>query len=159
MPERFVKNTRNTVRRAAEIAEDEGAAMVEVEHLLTAIVDPATDATGHALLSAGLTSEAIRQARDDEFRSALVIAGVQTSQPSPAAARRVRRGRSTTFAPSAKLALERSLECAAKSGDRRITSRHLFEAIIGASVGIIPRLLAELGTNAELLRQTVQRDA
>ncbi len=59
--------------------------MVEVGHLLTAIVDPVTDATGQAFLSAGLTSEAIRRARNDEYRSAPVIVGVQTSQPSPTA--------------------------------------------------------------------------
>ena len=33
----------------------------------------------------------------------------------------------------------------------------LLEAVIGAQVGVVPRLLHELGTNTEALRQAGQR--
>lgn len=152
MFERFTGETRAIVRRAASLAEAEGAAMVEVEHLLTALVDPATDPVGRALLAAGVTPSAVRAARDREFRSALALAGVVTARSSPAAADRLRRGRSTRFAPSARLALERTLAVAAASGERRVTTRHLVVAMTDTPVGIMPRLLRELDVTAEDLR-------
>ena len=159
MFERFAGATREKVRRAAELAEEELASMVEVEHLLTALVDPVTDSVGRALWSAGVSSRSIRAARDREFHSALSHVGVETGRPSPAAAARQRRGRTTRFAPSAKLALERTLESAAATGQRRITNANLVLAIISAEVGIVPRLLDELGTSreelAELLRHNI----
>ncbi len=155
MFERFSKDTRNAVRRSAELAESEGTAMVEVEHLLTALVDPATEDVGRALVSVGVTSNAISEARERELQSALALAGVRTTRSVSSAWRRVRRGPSTRFAPSAKLALERSLDIATNAGDRRITNKVLALAIIDARVGIVPRLLSELGTNPEQLRQTI----
>lgn len=147
MFERFTGDTREKVRRAAELAEAENASIVEVEHLLTALVDPATDHVGKLLETAGIATPTIRAARDREFRSALALVGVDTQRPSPSAAPRQRRGRTTSFGPSAKLALERTLSIAAESGQRRITNTHLALAIIGTDVGIMPRLLNELGTN------------
>ena len=153
MPERFARDTREKVRRAAELAEAENASMVEVEHLLTALVDPITDSVGQHLNIAGLSAPAIRDARDREFHSALALVGVRTTRPSPSAAPRQRRGRTTSFGPSAKLALERTLSIAAGSGQRRITNTHLAIAIVRADVGIMPRLLDELGTNSHDLEQ------
>jgi len=155
MPERFARGTREKVRRAAELAEAENASMVEVEHLLTALVDPITDSLGQRLETAGLSAPAIRAARDREFHSALALVGVDTERPSPSAAPRQRRGRTTSFGPSAKLALERTLSIAAESGQRRITTTttHLATAIVRADVGIMPRLLDELGTNGNDLEQ------
>jgi len=153
MPERFARGTREKVRRAAELAEAENASMVEVEHLLTALVDPITDLLGQRLETAGLSAPAIRAARDREFHSALALVGVDTERPSPSAAPRQRRGRTTSFGLSAKLALERTLSIAAESGQRRITTTHLATAIIRADVGIMPRLLDELGTNGNDLEQ------
>jgi len=66
MPERFARDTREKVRRAAELAEAENASMVEVEHLLSALVDPITDSLGQHLNTAGLSAPAIRAARDRE---------------------------------------------------------------------------------------------
>ena len=156
MFERFTQDVREKVRRAAELADHEGAAMVEVEHLLLALVDPVTDQIGMALERAGLSRETINDARDREFRSALALAGVNTGRPVPAGARRLRRGRTTRFAPSAKLALERTLGVAAESNQQRITNQSLVLAIVGAQVGIIPRLLAELGTDSETLANLIR---
>lgn len=153
MFERFDRETRETIQRAAELAEREGAAMVEVEHLLSALVDPVTDDMGRALESLGVTAQSIRLARDREFRSALALAGVDTRRSTPAGAPRLRRGRTTRFAPSAKLALERTLRIAVESEDRRITNEALLAGIVAARVGIMPRLLDELGTSSkELVR-------
>ena len=157
MFERFASDTHEKVRRAAELAEAENASIVEVEHLLAALVDPVTDSVGQLLETAGASGPAIRAARDREFQTALALVGVQTQRPSPSAAPRQRRGRSTSFGPSAKLALERTLAIATDSDERRITTRHLALAIVGADVGIMPRLLMELGINRaeieRLLRQ------
>ena len=154
MFERFARETRGAVRRAAEIADAEGAAVVQAEHLLTALVDPARDPVGRSLVEAGITPEALRSARDREFRSALAGVGIDTARSVPPASTRLRRGRSTRFAPSAKLALKRTVEGAAETGERRITNRDLLRAIVSAEVGKTPQVLAELGTTpAELLRR------
>lgn len=154
MFERFGRDARETVRRAAELAETEGSAVVHAEHLLTALVDPVRDPVGHALVAAGVTAAAVRAARDHEFRSALATVGIDTERPVPPASGRLRRGRTTRFAPSAKLALERTLDAATGAGDRRITNRHLVIAIVGVDVGRTPQLLVELGTTpAELLER------
>jgi len=157
MFERFASGTRDKVRRAAELAEAENASMVEVEHLFTALVDPVTDSVGELLESAGITALAIRSARDREFCSALALAGVDTRRPAPGAAPRQRRGRTTSFGPSAKLALERTLVIAADSGDRRITTASLALAIVRADVGIMPRLLKEFGSSGVEIEQLLRR--
>lgn len=158
MFERFDPDTREKVRRASELAEAEQASMVEVEHLLTALVDPASDSIGQILESVGVSSESIRAARDREFQSALALAGITSNRPSPAGTPRLRRGRTTRFAPSAKLALERTLDLAVRSRRRRITTGCLALAIVGADVGIMPRLLQELGVARDQLEARILRD-
>ena len=153
MFERFARETSQKVQRAAELAETEGASVVEVEHLLLALVDPATDDVGSSLVDVGITRQSINAARDREFRSALAHAGVTTARSVPAGAPRLRRGRTTLFAPSAKLALERSAGVTSEQGDSRIGTKHLLTAIVRAEVGIMPRLLEELGTTPEDLEQ------
>lgn len=155
MFERFARETREAVRRAAALAEAEGASVVQAEHLLTALVDPARDPVGRSLIEAGITAQAIRSAREREFQSALAKVGIDTARPAPPASTRLRRGRSTRFAPSAKLALERTLEGAVERGERRITNRDLLRAIVSAEVGKTPEVLAELGTTPEELLQRV----
>ncbi|WP_116998775.1 Clp protease N-terminal domain-containing protein [Desertimonas flava] len=153
MFERFAREARVAVRRAAEIAEAEGAAMVQSEHLLLALVDPARDPVGRSLEEAGVTADRIRAARDREFQAALASVGIETERLAPPPPSRLRRGRATRFAPSAKLALERTLVVAIEENARRVTNRHLLIAIACAEVGTTPDLLAELGTDAEELRR------
>lgn len=153
MFERFARETRDAVRRAAKIAEAERASVVQAEHLLVALVDPARDPVGRSLVDAGITAERIRQARDREFRSALAAVGVDTDRPVPPPPSRLRRGRTTRFAPSAKLVLVRALVAATEEGERRISNRHLLAAIVSADVGRTPEVLAELGTTAADLRR------
>jgi len=156
MFERFARETREAVRQAAELAEAEHAAMVEAEHLLLALVSPARDCVGRALVKAGFTSERINAARDREFQSALAAVGVATDRPAPPPPSRLRRGRTTRFAPSAKLALERTLLAATEEEERRISNRHLLVGIAGADVGRTPALLEELGTNGSALRRLAE---
>lgn len=154
MFERFDAIARAKVVRAAELADDEEATTVEAEHLLIALVDPADDAVGEMLIESGITGAAIREARDREFQSALARVGVPTSRSAPAGAARLRRGRSTRFGQSAKLAMERTadqIDHSARTHGRRVTSEHLARAIISAEVGTTPRLLAELGTTRDEL--------
>jgi ATP-dependent Clp protease ATP-binding subunit ClpA len=157
--ERFAKETRKVTRRAADLAEFENSSTVEVEHLLLALVDPIADDIGRILAAQGVDASAVREARDREFRSALAIAGVHTDRSAPPGAARLRRGRSTRFAPSAKLALERTLEAALRSGEKQIRNKHLLLAIIDAQTGIVPRLLDELGTSRDQLRQAVDNSS
>lgn len=149
MFERFAGETREAVRRAAEIAEVERAAVVQAEHLLIALVDPVQDPVGQSLVDAGITGERIRSARDREFRSALAAVGVDTDRAIPPPSSRLARGRTTRFAPSAKLALERTLAIARKEGARRISNRHLLAAIVSADAGRTPQLFVELGITVE----------
>lgn len=159
MFERFDTETREKVRRAAELAEAEQAAMVEAEHILAALVDPVNDSIGHILEAAGISSEGIRAARDREFHSALAIAGVTTTRPSPASAPRLRRGRTTRFGPSAKLTVARSLAHADGPGrHRRITTTCLALALIEADVGIMPRLLDEMDVEHDGLLASIRGD-
>lgn len=156
MFERFAEEMRVVVHRATEIAGTEGAAVVQAEHLLTALVDPVRDAVGQSLVDCGITAAAIRSARDSEFQSALATVGVDTQRPVPPPAARLRRGRTTRFAPSAKLALERSLRLAIDKGARRVANRHLVAAIVSADAGRTPRLLAELGTTPVAIIERLQ---
>jgi ATP-dependent Clp protease ATP-binding subunit ClpA len=149
--ERFAKEARETVRRAAEIAESESAALVQSEHLLLALLDPPRERVGRALVNAGITADRVREARDREFRSALVSVGVHTERRSPASSSRLKRGRTTRFATSARLALERTLELCVEAGDRRITNGHLLSAIAQAEVGRTPAIIEELGTTRDEL--------
>jgi D-alanyl-D-alanine carboxypeptidase len=151
MFERFDTIASAKVLRAAELADDEGATTVEAEHLLIALVDPVDDPVGEMLIASGITGAAISEARDREYQSALASVGVPTSRSAPAGAARLRRGRSTRFGQSAKLAIERTIDQLARTHGRRVTSEHLLRAIISADVGVTPRLLAELGTTREEL--------
>ncbi len=151
MFERFAPATKEKVRRASEIAEYERSATVEADHLLLALVEPADDTVGDILIRSDVTAGAIRDARDREFRSALALVGVETTHAAPSGARRLRRGRTTRFGQSSKLALERAVEHATRHGDRRVTTRHLAQAIISAETGSTPRLLRQLGTTADEL--------
>jgi ATP-dependent Clp protease ATP-binding subunit ClpA len=154
--ERFLGDTRATVKRAVEISEAEGASLVEAEHLLLALVDPVTDAVGQILVAAGADADAIRAARDREFRSSLEAVGITTGRTASSGSGRVRRGRTTRFSQSAKLALERTLERALASGDRRVSNTHLLEGIVTAERGRTPRLLEELGTTSGELRDALR---
>lgn len=118
---------------------------------------PVTDRVGEVLTAAGITTSEIRAARNRAFQAALALVGVHTERAAPSGSRRLRRGRSTPFAPSAKLALERTLDLALASGDRRITNEHLLNAIASAEVGSTPWLLAELGTTPEQLRAALRK--
>lgn len=154
MFERFARETREAVRRATEVADVEHAAVVQAEHLLMALVDPVRDPVGQSLVDAGITAQEIRSARDREFRSALTAVGVDTHRSVPPPSSRLRRGRTTRFAPSAKLALERTLVIATQEGARRISNRHLLAAIVSADAGRTPQVLVELGTTpAEILER------
>lgn len=150
MFERFSQSLRSTVEDALEVARGEHAHSLEAQHLLLALVHRASGPTASALDQLGLTEGAIRAALDREVVSALQLVGVAApTGPRPAS------GTSTTsprFGQSAKLALERTLQVATSSGDRKLDDRHLLLAIARAEAGVIPRLLDEL--NLSLARIT-----
>ncbi len=149
MFERLDVEVKGKVERATELAAAEGSATVEAEHLLLALVDPADDAVGRALVGVGMSAGSIREARDRLFQSTLASVGVETKRPAPVAAARLRRGRRTSFGQSAKLAIERTLASATRSNDGHIGTAHLLWGVVAAEVGMTPALLAELGTTAD----------
>jgi ATP-dependent Clp protease ATP-binding subunit ClpA len=142
MFERLSEDMKHTVREAREIARDERADSVEVEHLLLAVARHPDARTGPVLAQLGLTEESVRAGLDRELVSALQAVGVAAPAGGRAGFRRA--GSAPRFGQSAKLAIVRTMERAQERGDREIGHRHLMLAIASAEAGVVPRLLAEL---------------
>jgi ATP-dependent Clp protease ATP-binding subunit ClpA len=142
MFERLSENMKQTVREARDLAREERADTVEVEHLLLAVVRHPDAPTGPVLAQLGLTEASVRAGLDRELVSALQAVGV--SAPAGGRAGFRRPGSTPRFGQSAKLAIVRMLERAQERGDREIGHRHLVLAIASAEAGVVPRLLAEL---------------
>jgi ATP-dependent Clp protease ATP-binding subunit ClpA len=150
MFEKLGRDARRTVKRGRELALARGSADVEVEHFLLALVEEPAGRAGAAIASLGLTSDAVSHAMDRELVGALAAAGVDAtsrrSSSSPSESRAPRWGQ------SAKLTLKRALVETLRSGDRTIHDHHLLLAIVSAEAGRVPRLLDELGINADDVR-------
>jgi ATP-dependent Clp protease ATP-binding subunit ClpA len=146
MFERFSRSARSAVKRARDVAANDGANTVEAEHLLLALTQQANESTARALQGLGMTETAVRAALDDEFTYALQAVGVTATvpprRPSPA-------GRATPqWGQSAKLVLVRALQIAGDRGHKRIDDRHLLLALSQAEAGVIPRVLHTLNVSA-----------
>lgn len=144
MFERFSKGARLTVKRAADIARDDGAGTVEAEHLLLAVVRTSEDQTQSVLWALGIDEASVRAAIDDEFTDSLRSAGVTITPPRP---ERRRRSSTPRWGQSAKLALERTLKVGIERGDRHLGDRHLALALARAEAGAVPRILRQLGVS------------
>jgi ATP-dependent Clp protease ATP-binding subunit ClpA len=157
MFERFVKDARRVVVRAAEHeAKAVGSSAVEAEHLLLALAAEPETPSGWLLADAGLDHEGVRAALERETERSLAAVGVtlsdfELSEP-PTAPRR-----SARFATSAKRALERALRVAVARGDRRITGAHLLLGVLRADLGTVPRALEAAGVDRVALATRAER--
>lgn len=129
MFERFTRDARATVGRAADVARRLGAEQVEPEHLLLALAGgDGTAIAAQALVEAGLDVEAIEHAIEQDLIAALEAVGVPPSVVAsmPVHARADQPG----FGVALKQALEQALRAAVDRSDRRIGSEHLLLGIL-----------------------------
>jgi len=144
MFERFGKDSRAVVVQARHIAVESGSPTVEAEHLLLALTETRN--------SPGLDRDTVRDALDAEQRRSLAVVGISEADfdlpsPAPLAAE-------PQWGTSAKSALQRAAQVAARRKQRRIEPRHLLLAVLESRAGTIPRALEIAGLDRlELARQ------
>lgn len=158
MFERFQRWPRATLKRACEIAQDDGATTVEAHHVLLAIVRHPNERTEHALDVLGLTEASVRRALQDEFVDALRTAGVHAAV-TPPPERPVPRTplRNLKWGRSASLVLERAHLAATDRGVSRVDDGHLLLAVGRAKAGVIPGVLANLGVASDDFEAALNR--
>lgn len=157
MFERFVKDVRRVVVRAAEQeAQELGSVTVEAEHLLLALAADEDSAVGQLLAGSGLDHDGLHAALERETERSLAAVGVALTDFTPLRPTAPRR--QPRFAASSKSALHRTVQIAASRKDGYITPPHLLVGILRADIGTVPRALAaaeidrvELLTQAERL--------
>ncbi|GAA2432271.1 hypothetical protein GCM10010191_52820 [Actinomadura vinacea] len=142
------------IERAGEEARRDGAAAIEVGHLLLAIAADPDPTTREILASVGLDEQGAREALEREFEHSLDVVGVSASAfdlppPSPAPKPPTRVG------ASFKLALERAIACCPRKRDLR--PAHLLLGILQAEVGTVPRALELAGIDRSDIRERVGR--
>ncbi len=126
------------LRRAEEEARLLGAPACDAEHILLALVDGPGESASAVLSSLGLGRERITEGLERELTTALARAHVHLAElPRPDARRDSGRLR---WGESAQRVVERSIR--ERPDD---ASLRLLLAIVHAEVGVIPRLLTELG--------------
>jgi ATP-dependent Clp protease ATP-binding subunit ClpA len=132
---RFVKDARNVVGDASDVARENGSTTTEAEHLLLAVAR-ADSPAARVLAEHGLDYEGLLAALERETERSLAAVGVaaEAGRFSPWVS-------GPNFGTSAKRALERALRAAEARGDRRITSQHIALGVLKADVGTVPRAL------------------
>lgn len=148
MPERFAKAARGVAKAAQREATDLGSTRVEAEHILLALLAD-TGVAGDALAGAGLNHARVAEALEQQHARSLMAVGVDLEDfdipaRQPSAAR-------PSWGTSAQVALERSLDAARASGDRRIGSGHVLIGLLGAHEGTVPRFLSHLDVSPDNL--------
>ena len=140
MFERFVKDVRRVVVRAAEEeAQQRGSATVEAEHLLLALAADDGNPVGRLLANNGLDHDGLLVALERETERSVAAVGISLTDFAPLVATAPRR--KPSFAASAKRALERTLHVALAHKDNRISPPHLLVGILQADIGTVPRAL------------------
>ena len=152
MLNRFDRDARGVAQRSRDAARERGSRTVEAEHVLLALAETSGGVARECLAPAGLDSEGILAALDEEEARSLAAAGVARAEfelpprrPSPSTPR---------WGTSAKLALQRTLQAAVARGDRAIGAGHMLLGVLAAERGTVPRALAIAGVDrAELVRR------
>ena len=154
MFERFNSESKGAVLRALETARRLGAEQVEPEHMLLALAEGRADPAARALAEAGLDGPQIERAIEEDLVAALDVVGVPASVVA-----------STPVYPGAKHpglgvaareALERSVQAAARRGERRLGSEHLLLGLLDPPAVSLRRVLARLDVEPERLAALVQ---
>jgi D-alanyl-D-alanine carboxypeptidase len=139
--------------RAQQEASDDGAAAVEVQHLLLAVAAVPEPTVRAVLASAGLDTDAVRRALDQEFVRSLSAVGVASDAfdlPRPS-----RLPSRPTMGTSGRLAIERGFAAAPRKKDLR--PAHVLFGILSAQAGVVPRALAMAGIDQEDLANRARR--
>ncbi len=133
MFERFNSESKAAVLRALETARRLGAEQMEPEHMLLALAEGRADPAARALAEAGLDAQQIERAIEEDLVAALDVVGVPASVVA-----------STPVYPSAKHpgigiaareALERSVQAAARRGERKLGAEHLLLGLARSARG------------------------
>jgi Clp amino terminal domain, pathogenicity island component len=129
--ERFTAEARTAVKGAIEESAALGHRRVGTEHLLISLVADKAAPAGSALVSLGITREAVVTAVTDRLGAG--PAGSAGHRP---------------FTPASRRVLARALKEAARSRDGEITSKHVLLGLV-ADGGDAAAILDELGASAD----------
>lgn len=154
MPEQRLRaDVRGLVQLAIVEASNRGAAAVEAEHLLLALLFDRRNRAATALAAAGLDYEAFGAALAAERENSLRTAGVE---PIPAE-RLVSAGRRERphWGTSAKQALLSGHRMSATQRSHSMRHADVAAGILAATLGTVPRALAYAGFNRSQLLQAV----
>ena len=154
MFERFGGEAQRVVLNAIDAARRLGAEQIEPEHLLLALAAGHADPAARALSEAGVDREAIERAIEQDLVAALAAVGVPASvvAATPPKPRRDRPGMSQP----ARDALERSMQEAARRGERHIGSGHVLLGLLNPPAVGLGRVLVALGVEPARLADLVQ---
>jgi ATP-dependent Clp protease ATP-binding subunit ClpA len=157
MFERFTRESREAVQMAQRAASRLGADQVEPEHLLLALACGDRHPAALALTEAGLASDAIAKAIEDDLVAMLELVGVPPSvvASTPALPRHDRPG----LSPATKQVLERALREASRRRLRRLGPEHLLLGTLRPPATTVRRVLARLDVEPERLAALVQVEA
>ena len=139
MFERFTDRARRVIVLAQEEARMLGHSYIGTEHFLLGIMHDGENAAAKALVSLGISLDAMRQAIED-------IVG-RGEQPRPAG--------HIPFTPRAKKVLELSLRESLQLGVNYIGPEHILLALLREGDGVAPQVLVAAGVDLNRARQQV----
>jgi ATP-dependent Clp protease ATP-binding subunit ClpA len=132
-------------------AKNQGAKLIEAEHMLLALASSSDGDAGRLLKESGLDHQRLATVLRDEQARSLAFAGVQAPDLALPAATRLEG--SLSLGTSAKVALVRALISSRNHRPRRARLRgvDLLRGILLAEFGTVPRALAIAGVDREVL--------
>ncbi len=154
MFERFTRESRDAVVRARNTARRLGAEQVEPEHLLLALTDGHTDPAARALAEAGLDTQRIERAIEEDLVAVLDVVGVPASVVASTPV--YPRADPPAIGVAVKDALEAALQAAVRRGDRRLGTGHLLLGLLDPPAVGLRRVLARLDVDPERMAALVQ---
>lgn len=140
MLDRFSENARQAMSGARRVAERQGSAALDVEHLLTALLALERSYARRLLAAVGVDVDALHEA-------------LATLLPSDGAAP----GAALAFSPALERVLEGALTEAARRRDNHVGSQHVLLGIARQPDSDAARILARLGADAETLDDAMTR--
>jgi ATP-dependent Clp protease ATP-binding subunit ClpA len=139
------------VRDARQVAQADGSATIEAEHVLLALAALEHTEITSLLAEAGLTPLLLQRALDQEWEQGLAVAGVRIDvatlpRPTPDPDRRPRIGESTVQV------LKRATACSSALGGGRIGVGHILIGLLDADRSRVARALDAAGVDRVALR-------
>jgi ATP-dependent Clp protease ATP-binding subunit ClpA len=166
MFERFSEEARWVVVHAQDEARDLRAERIEPVHLLLALSrDPGRGGTALRGVDADRLRSAIARSRTELDADALAAYGIDLDAVRSAAEAAfgpgaLDRGRPMPtghmpFADESKRVLEQTLRYVTRRKDKRIDSRHVLVGVLAVADPTVTRVLQQLGTDPDVLREQV----